>query len=146
MAQLGLDCVLHFNSGTYAIPTWGSVDNAKDVKLNLEAGESDASRRASAGWKETLTTLKDASIDVEMVYENGDADYETLRDAFLNGTVLDVAAMDQDIANSGAEGLRMQAKVASLSRDEGLENTVMLSVKLRPTPNADSPPEWMSVA
>jgi hypothetical protein len=143
MAITGLDCNFYLNSATYATPTWGAVDNVREVNMSGDTGEADASRRGSGGWKEYLTTLKDATLEVQMVYENGDTDMEAFRDAWLNRTSVDVWAADGVVADP-ADGLRMVAVVTGFSRPEPLEDTVVVDITLRPTPNSDSPPTWHS--
>ena len=83
-AKLGLDAKLYRNSGTYAAPTWDIVGNVKDLTLNLETGEADVSTRANNGWRATVGTLKDASLEFEMVWDTADSDFGAVRDAFLN--------------------------------------------------------------
>jgi len=143
--KVGLNCELSINTGTFGVPVWDPVDDAKDVTLNLEAGEADASSRGSLGWRETLQTLRDAGIDFEMVHDPEDADFDLFRLAFFNGTTVDVQALDGGNAASGSEGLRIIAMVTSFQRAEPLEDTVMLSVSLKPTPNPDSVPTWVVV-
>ena len=65
--KLGLDAKLFQNTGTYATPTWDEITNVRDLTLNLEAGEADVTTRGNAGWRATVATLKDGSIEFEMV-------------------------------------------------------------------------------
>lgn len=143
-AKVGLDAKLYRNSGTYAAPTWSELVNAKDVTLNLEAGEADASRRGGNGWRETLMALKDGSVEFELVYDNTDAEFTALKDAFFGGTTVELAVMDGDIADTGTQGLRATMSVVNFSRNEPLEEALTVSVTVKPAP-ADNPPEWMSV-
>jgi len=71
--RLGMDAKLYRNTGDYATPTWVEVSNVKDVTLNLEKGEADVTTRANAGWRATVGTLKDASIEFQMVWDTVDA-------------------------------------------------------------------------
>ncbi len=143
-AKLGLDAKLYRNTGTYAVPAWNEVTNAKDVTLNLEAGEVDASRRGSGGWRETLTALKDGSVEFELVYDNADTEFTALKDAFFNGTTVELAVMDGEIATTGTQGLRATMSVTNFSRNEPLEEVLTVSVTVKPAPAAN-PPEWMTV-
>lgn len=143
-AKVGLDAKLYRNSGTYAAPTWSELVNAKDVTLNLEAGEADASRRGGNGWRETLMALKDGSVEFELVYDNTDAEFTALKDAFFGGTTVELAVMDGDIATAGTQGLRATMSVVNFSRNEPLEEALTVSVTVKPAP-AENPPEWMSV-
>lgn len=142
--KLGLDAKLYRNSGSFATPVWNEIKNAKDVTLNLEAGEADASRRGSGGWRETLRGLKDGSVEFELVYDSTDAEFTALKDAFFNGTTVELAVMDGDIATTGTQGLRATMSVLNFSRNEPLEEALTVSVTVKPAPSAN-PPQWMTV-
>lgn len=143
VATIGIDAVLSINTGTYGTPVWSEIDDARDVTLNLEAGEADASRRGSE-WREFLQGLKDASIDLELVYDGADANFILLRDAFLNGTSIDVYVADA-ATGGAAEGLRMTAIVTGFTRNEPMEDILTTSVTIKPTPNANSGPAWVNL-
>ena len=61
MAQykLGLDCVLTIG-GT-------QIKDAKDVTLNIERGDAVVTTRNANGWRAHMGTLKDASIEFEIL-------------------------------------------------------------------------------
>lgn len=143
--KVGLSCKLYRNTGTFGVPVWSEIDLARDVTLNLEAGEADASTRASV-WREMLQTLKDAGIEFELASDSEDAEFTAIKDAFFNNTTLDILALDGGSGVSGSQGLRMISVVTAFSRSEPLEETVTISVTIKPTPNSDSDPTWFSVA
>lgn len=143
--KLGLDCKLYRNTGDYATPSWNEVNSVKDVTLNLEAGEADVTSRANNAWRASVATLKDASIEFELVWDSADDDFAAIRDAFLSNGSLEFAAMDGDILVSGSQGLRATCMIATFSRNEPLEEAVMVSVTIKPTYSAN-PPEWMVIA
>jgi len=68
-ARLGLQARLYRNTGTYAVPVWEAVNNVKDLTLNLEKGEADVSTRNSNGWRATIGTLKEGSVEFQMVWD-----------------------------------------------------------------------------
>jgi predicted secreted protein len=142
--RLGLDARLYRNTGTFAAPVWNPVQNVKDVTLNLEAGEADVSTRGTGGWRATVATLKDASVEFEMVWDTADDDFAAIRDAFLNRGALEFAVMDGDITLSGSQGLRATCMVTTFSRNEPLEEAVTVSVTIKPT-FAANPPLWLVV-
>jgi len=142
--KLGMDAKLYRNTGTYETPTWVEITNAKDVNLNLEKGEADVTTRANQGWRATVGTLKDGSVEFEMVWDTLDAGFTAIQEAYFDGTPLEVAVMDGDIATSGSQGLRATMTVTNFSRNEPLEEAITVSVTLKPT-YADNAPEWMEV-
>jgi hypothetical protein len=143
--KLGLDAKLYRNTGTHAAPVWNEIKNVRDVTLNLEAGEADVTTRGNAGWRATVATLKDGSIEFDMVWDTEDDDFSAIRDAFLNHTALEFAVMDGDITTAGSQGLRATCAVTNFSRNEALEEAITVSVTVKPT-FAANPPEWMTVA
>ena len=77
--RLGLNAKLYRNTGSYASPTWDEIGNVKDVTLNLESAEADVTVRANNGWRATVPTLKEASVEFEMVWDTEDDDFTAIR-------------------------------------------------------------------
>jgi hypothetical protein len=144
MNRLGMEGKLYYNAGIYATPDWKELKNAKDVTLNLEKGEADVTTRGNAGWKATVGTLKEGSIEFEMVWDTEDAGFTALQNAWFGDTPVEMAVMDGPIATSGSQGLRATMSVISFSRKEPLEEAMSVSVTIKPT-YAEHAPEWMKV-
>lgn len=148
MPKLGKDCKLYYSDAPLsaenppASASWNLIDNVRDVTLGMEKGEADVSTRGSGGFRQTLGTLKDASIDFEMMWESGDAAFSALQDAYMNGGELALAVMDGDIDVGGAEGLASNFSVMSFTRSEPLEEGVTVAVTIKPS----SETEWYVVA
>lgn len=142
--KLGLEAKLFRNAGTYDLPDWKEVVNVKDLTLNLEAGEADATTRGNNGWKATLATLKDGSIEFEMIWDTADAEFTAIKDAFFNKSPVEVAVLDGDVATTGSQGLRSSMAITNFSRNEPLEEAITVSVTAKPTYSAN-PPAWMVV-
>src|SRR5690606_24111934 len=122
--KLGLDAKLYRNTGTYASPTWNEVKNVKDLTLNLEAGEADVSTRGNGGWRANIATLKDASLEFEMVWDTADDDFTAIRTAFLTNAAIEFAVLDGASNASGAQGLRASMAITNFSRSEPLEEAI----------------------
>ncbi|GIW81495.1 MAG: hypothetical protein KatS3mg105_3302 [Gemmatales bacterium] len=142
--QLGMNAKVYRNTATYASPTWSEITIVRDVTLNLSSGEFDASTRGTGGWRQTARTLKEASVDINILYKQGDAGYNALRDSYLNGTLIDMAIMSDNIATSGSEGLRAEMDVFEFNRGEPLEEGLTIDVTVKPRPSANAP-TWMIV-
>ncbi|MEL7499037.1 MAG: phage tail tube protein [Planctomycetota bacterium] len=123
--RLGMDAKLYRNSGSYATPTWEEIGNVKDVTLNLEKGEADVTTRANNGWRATVGTLKDASIEFQMVWDTLDSDFDAIRQAFFNNTPIEFAVMDGDITDPDSEGLRATFDIFNFTRNEALEEAIL---------------------
>jgi hypothetical protein len=141
--KLGLDAKMFRNTGTYATPVWNEIKNVRDVTLSLETGEADATTRGNNGWRATVATLKDGSVEFDMVWDSADDDFTAIRDAFLNKTALEMAVLDGDVAAAGSQGLRASFMVTNFSRNEPLEEAITASVTVKPTYSAN-PPAWMT--
>jgi hypothetical protein len=140
--KLGLDAKLYRNTGTFATPAWNEIQNVKDVTLNLEAGEADVTTRGNAGWRATVATLKDGSIEFEMVWDTADDDFAAIRDTFLNRGAMEFAVMDGAMNMPGSQGLRATCMVTNFSRNESLEEAITVSVTVKPTFSVN-PPSWV---
>ena len=135
--KLGMDCKLYYDStplaGEPGTGTWTELTNTKDVTLNLETGEADITTRANNGWRATAATLKDGSIEFEMLWDTGDAGFTALQAAWENAAEIALAAMDGDIATPGSQGLASNFTVTNFSRNEPLEEAVTVSVTVKPS-------------
>jgi hypothetical protein len=142
--RLGLDCKLYRNAGSYSSPDWREVGNVRDVTLNLEKGEADVTTRANNGWRAIAGTLKDGTVEFEMVWDTSDANFTALQSAYFGNTQVEMAVMDGNINTIGSQGLRATFEVMNFSRNEALEEAVTVSVTLR-VARATNPPSWYKV-
>lgn len=148
MPKLGKDCKLYYSDDLLsaenppASASWKIINNVRDSTLGLEKGEADVSTRGSGGWRQTLGTLKEGSIDFEMVWETEDAAFSALQNAFMNNAELALAVMDGEIDGPGSEGLASNFSVMSFTRSEPLEEGVTVAVTIKPSSETD----WYVVA
>jgi predicted secreted protein len=138
-AKIGLDAKLYYHDGTAFV----EIATARDVTLNLEKGEADTSTRGNDGWRTRLATLKDASIDFEILADSEDAGYQALADAFFNDTQIEMLVMDGDKADTTSQGLRAFMGVFTFSRNEPLEEALTINVSVKPAPAATNP-QWVN--
>ena len=141
--RLGMEARLYRNTGTYAAPTWVEVANVKDLTLSLEKGEADVTTRANQGWRATVGTLKEASIEFQMVWDTEDAAFTAIQQGFFTNTPIEFAVMDGDITDPDSEGLRATHDVFNFTRNENLEEAIMVDVSIKPTYAANAP-EWIT--
>ena len=145
--KLGLDARLYMNSGTYASPTWSGLNTVRDLTLNLETGEADVSTRSNQGWRATVSTLKDASLEFELVIDPEDSGFTSVVNAFLQNEPIEFVVLDGPVSGPesiGSQGLRATCRIARFSRNEALEEAITASVTAKPT-YSENPPSWMSV-
>jgi hypothetical protein len=141
---LGKDAKLYRNSGTYSSPTWNLVSNVRDLTLNLETGEADVTTRGNNGWRATVATLKDASVEFEMVWDSEDLNFIAIRNAFLSNQPLELLVLDGIVISFTNQGLRATCMITGFSRNEPLEEAITVNVSAKPT-YAGNPPTWYNV-
>ena len=118
------------------------MSNVRDVTLNLEAGEADITTRANSGWKATAPTLRECTCEFEMVWKPGDEGFDAIKAAFLGGTTIELAVLDQARETTGAQGPKGSFSITSFSRKEALEEAITVSV----TAKLAEFDEWVTVA
>ena len=125
---LGKDAKIYQGPAATALGSLIELSNVKDVTVSLEAGEADVTTRANSGWRATATTLRECSVEFEMVWKPSDPGFQAVRNAYLNGTNLEFAVLDQARETSGAEGPKGSFSISSFSRNEPLEEAITVSV------------------
>ena len=140
-AVLGLQAKIYMREIGSSV--WAELGNAKSVTLNLEKGEADVTTRNNNGWRATIGTLKDGSVEFQMVWDTEDTLFQQISDAYFADESLEFAVMSGEITNAQAQGLKAQMSILNFSRSEELEEALMVDVSIKPTYSTDSPPEWI---
>ncbi len=115
---LGLDAVLTIDGA--------EIKNVKDLTVNLEKAEADASTRANNGWRATVGTLKDASIEFTVLNKIGDSAFGMLQGLWSSGTPCDVG-----ISDAGGS-LVLTCEVMNINVNQNLEEVISADVTLKP--------------
>ena len=153
MSRIGLNCKLYRNTATgstaYATPTWTEIVNVRDVTIPMTKGEADTSRRGST-WKTRRGTLKDASIDFQLIHDDADPAFTALLASYVDGTPIDLLALDGATSDPYAQGLRATCEVFNFQPGQPLEGAVVYDVSCKPTPAKTSAgvpivPTWYEV-
>lgn len=126
---LGMEAKIYQGTAGDAIGALTEMSNVKDVTLNMEAGKADVTSRANSGWRGSAATLRDMSVDFEMVWKPGDTGFDALRVAFLANATIELAILDQAKATTGAQGPKATFAITSFTRSEALEEAITVSVK-----------------
>lgn len=104
----GLECKLYYNTtlgATFTVAGAVLVTEAQDVSVSIAAGKIEAPSRASL-WKPKLPGLRELQLTFGYNYQNdpGDTVFTALRQAFLAGTILHWAVLDNLLASPGVKG------------------------------------------
>ncbi len=143
--KLGMEAKLYYDASGVGGSSWTELDNVKDLTLNLETGEADVTTRGNQGWRATVATLKDGSIEFKMVWDTEDSGFTAIKNAYFNNTAISFAIMDGDIATAGSQGLQADFSITNFSRNEPLEEAVTVSVTAKPTYSATAP-AWATIS
>jgi len=125
---LGKDAKMYQGTAGAQLSAMTEMANVKDVTLNLEAGEADVTTRANQGWRATAPTLRECTCEFEMVWKPGDSGFDAIKAAFLAGTTIELAVLDQARETTGAQGPKGSFSITSFSRNEALEEAITVSV------------------
>lgn len=117
--KLGLEATLEINGALYS--------NVKDLTISLEKAEADASTRLSQGWRATVGTLKDASIEFTILNVVSDTAFADLRNWWSTGEAIDVV-----ISDAGGS-LALTCEVMTFNVNQNLEEVISADVTCKPT-------------
>ena len=131
--KLGMEAKLYYGPAGSTATT--ELTNVKDVTLNLETGEADVTTRGNQGWRATVATLKNGSVEFEMIWETGDAGFTAIRQAYFNNTAIALAILDGE----SGEGLDADFSITNFTRNEPLEEAITVSVTAKPTYSTRAP-------
>lgn len=147
MYKHALDAKIYVEpNGLSAVPTWQEITDAENVTLSMTKQEASINNRASKNEK-LLSGNKVREISFTITYDPADAQYETLRDAFENDTLIAIAAMDGNIATSGSEGLQMDVEVVQFNRQEPQNGPITVDVTVKPSARGTfAEPAYVEVA
>jgi hypothetical protein len=142
--KLGLEAKLYYDPLGAEQSAWNEIGNAKDVTLNLEKGEADVTTRANQGWRATVGTLKEGSVEWEMIWDTADPAFTAVKDSWFNNTLIGLAVMDGDIGTVGNQGLWADFSIINFTRNEPLEEAITVNVTAKPTYSTYAP-NWVTI-
>lgn len=131
---VGREAKTYYNTGTHASPVWVLIDQIENLSLNLPKDKAELKDRSSI-WKKKKGGHREASISLKYTHRRQTTDtvFAALQDSFLADTPIEVAAMDDAIAELGASGFRGYFEVFQLDRKEDAGDTVSFDVGLELT-------------
>lgn len=129
--QVGRNCTLNYNTGTYSTPVWTAMGRVSSPKINQARPTSRKVYREAPNSK-NVTGVKDIGFSFTYVCKGKsatDAVLTALLASFNSETVMDVAALD-GTATTGAKGIRGPFVVTQMNRNEDDEDAVSYDVTL----------------
>lgn len=126
---LGMNAGLYQGTAGEADPAlMTEVDNVRDVNVSMEAGEADITTRGNSGWRAYAPTLRECSVEFQMVWRPGDAVFEAVKDAFLSASTVALAVLSEKRSVAGAQGPLGDFSITAFSRNEALEEAIVADV------------------
>lgn len=125
---LGMNAKIYQGTAEADLDDLTEMTNVRDVTLSLEAGEADVTTRANAGWRSTAPTLRECTVEFEMLWKTGDTGFEAIKTAFLANSLVRLAVLTGAKDAAGSEGPLGDFSILNFSRSEPLEEGVTVSV------------------
>lgn len=107
-----------------------------EATRNSSVAEADASDRCGNGFRSSIQTLRELSIDITLIKKkNSDGTLaggiDIIQDAYFSGDVVSIIMLDADKATDGADGLCFNGQVFDLTEEQPLEDVIKLNVTLK---------------
>lgn len=120
------------------------VKNVKDITIDHEDDDADATTRGNRGYKATIGGLRGLSVEVPMEHDSTDTHYLAFLKAYATRTTIALAFLDGDKGTDGIHGTWADWSVLKMSKGEALAETQMTTWSLKPGYSA-VPPELVAV-
>ena len=134
--SLGLNAKAYF--GTAGSTASTVIDNIRDITLNLTKAEADVTTRGANGWTLTVGTLKDGTVDANIIWDDADAFFTAVQTAYFNDTPIAMLFLDK----TGGQGLDADFSIVNFTRNEALAEALTADVSFKPTYSTRYP-EWV---
>jgi hypothetical protein len=144
---LGLDSELGYDvDGLEGGEAFVLADNIRDLSLNMEKATDDVSVRGGNGFRQMVATLRDGSVEFQMVYDTADAAFTAFHNAFFikANEVIGLFVADGPLATVGTQGLKGDFMVTNFSITQNLEEANKVDVTCQLTYSAFVP-IWFTV-
>ena len=128
---LGMNAKIYYGEAEAELSTLTEMTNVRDVTLTLEAGEADVTTRANKGWRSTAPTLRECTVEFEMLWIQSDAGFQAVKTAFLAATLVRLAVLTGESDAAGTEGPVGDFCVTKFDRNEPLDGEVEVDVTLK---------------
>lgn len=127
--KVGLDLKTYRNTGVYGTPVWNEITIARDETVGGDKTKAEATARLSR-YRQTIPGLKSRPITLNILADPAVDDFDSLRDAWVNDTLLDMAFADGAIATPGTKYWRGDYYVYGFSDGRPLDDTRTVDVEM----------------
>ena len=144
---LGLNSQLGYDvTGLEGGEVFVLAGNIKDLALNMEKATDDVSTRGGNGFRQVVATLKDGSVEFQMVYDTSDPTFTAFHNAYFltANEVIGLFVADGVLATIGTQGLKGDFMVTNFSITQNLEEANKVDVTAQLTFSSFTP-VWFTV-
>ncbi|MFV0445671.1 MAG: hypothetical protein ACK5Q5_18980 [Planctomycetaceae bacterium] len=144
-AIIGKLCKAYIDvDGDIAGPTWVEAPKIQGLSKTSSRNLAEIAERGEDDVL-VLPSHINREISFELTRRPGDTVYDTLENAFEDGTKVGVAIMTGGIAVSGSRGYQAEVYVTQFDDDQGHEGTTV-SVTVRPAADYTTAPAHVAIA
>lgn len=143
--KLGGNMKLYLDPSGVGGSSWTEYTYVEQDSLNEERTAAEIRNRAS-DYVKVLGGKLNSTIELTATYHKGNAQYEALRDAFINNADIGVAVMTGTITDAGEEGLQADCKVVAFNKPRPLEEGASFSFTLRPSAESTTEPAYTEIS
>jgi predicted secreted protein len=118
-------------------PNWVEIPNVSNLALNLSHATADVTTRAHAGWRTQVATLKEATIEFDMLDVVDDPSVALIRQAFFSRQQLHVLCLNGPRDEVGSWGIKSLVEVTRFNRAEQMGQAIVISVTFVVSPLLD---------
>lgn len=143
--QIGPDCSVYRNAGTYGTPTWTEIALVRNVTIGAPWTMSDASIRGTRAILEAKTQPK-VGGSIECRADPADAGYQALFDGAMavSGSAPDLLILDGPVTQEGVKGLRLHANL-NFNQNQEIGGVVYTSFDVSAAWHASGYPSYAEV-
>ena len=117
--------------------------NVRNVRQNFEISKADVTTRDGNGWRQFAPTISNGGLEFETIWDPDDADTTALIvDAAIARASVWAVALDKSTV--GGQGLYADYVVTDFSRNEDLEEALVMNVTMEPA-RGTLAPAWETV-
>lgn len=140
-SQLGYDVTGLSGGEAFVLAT-----NVRDLSINMEKATDDVSVRGGNGFRQVVGTLRDGSVEFQMVYDTTDAAFTAFHNAYFipANEVIGLFVADGVLATVGTQGLKGDFMVTNFSITQNLEEANKVDVTCQLTFSSFTP-VWFTV-
>lgn len=139
------------NSGTIASPTWVEISQIGDLSIpDFARSLAELKRRGNDFVKNLAGLIQTITVQFKMPFGLDNTNFTLLRNAFLAGTNIQYAVMNDDIAEAGSEGLVLPGILKQFPWDQPLEEVSSHDIQIATGfmlngSGAEVDPTWLTV-